>query len=87
MLTMWSYPPAPDHSRYDVAVNGRTVNDATRVAAMEEKPYVGQTIFLDMASRMTAWWNAAASYDGVAVIHNDGIHTNVWAICASSARR
>jgi hypothetical protein len=78
MMTMFDYPPAPVASQYDTPFDGRTINDAVRAAAMEETSYVGRTLLLDMNAEMDAWRSEAAKSDDLAVIHDDGIHPNVW---------
>jgi len=76
MMTMFDYPPAAPIYQYDTNFTGGTMNNATRQAAANKG-----VPLLDMNALMDNWRNAAASIDGVAVMHPDGIHPNVWGGC------
>src|SRR3546814_17858908 len=54
------------------------MNQATYAAATADLGCIGQTIWLDMNAKMDQWRNSALTADGVNVIHEDGIHPNVW---------
>src|SRR3546814_19826422 len=54
------------------------MNQATYAAATADLGCIGQTIWLDMNAKMDQWRNAALTADGDNVIHEDGIHPNVW---------
>ena len=78
MMTMFDYPPAPAGYQYDLAFNGKTHNAATRQAATETKPYVGQTILVEMDAIMDARRSYQMGHTGTDVVLGDGIHPNVW---------
>ncbi len=73
IMTTFDYSPAPADCQFDLEFNGRTINDAIRAAASARSAPV-----LDMNAKMDGWRASALSGDGVAVMHPDGIHPNVW---------
>lgn len=85
MMTMFDYITnfriyGPQY-QYDIPVSpgGRTMNDATRSAALARIPgAIGQTRLIEMRALMDAWRDWAWNADGVRVMLNDGIHPNVW---------
>lgn len=76
LMSMFDYHPDPRY-QYDAPFGGVTMNQAIRAAA-RARGGPGKCVWLDMNAAMDAWRSFAQASDGVAVMHEDGIHPNVW---------
>lgn len=64
--------------QYEYPFGAETINDATRAAATEAKPYPGQTLLLPMRQIATDYRDELLSLYGLDPAHSDGIHMRVW---------
>lgn len=77
ILTTPSYSPAPNNSRWDLALSdGRTMNDVLR--SVGGRGYPGDVVVADWASTMDDRRPDLISVDSIDPFQADGIHPNVW---------
>lgn len=79
MMSMYDYPPAMLTGQFDTNFSGRTLNQVTYEAWLEQQDKVcGQVLYINMNFQMDNLVAAAQSQDNLPVMFSDGIHPNVW---------
>lgn len=82
----WGGRPA-DEYRFDVRFPSaispplRSHNEATRAAAAAEIGGAARTLMLPLDAMMDGFKQRMESRFGVAVVHSDGVHPNIWGQC------
>jgi hypothetical protein len=83
MMDMFDFPHGANiatnpNCQYETPFNGRTMNDATRAAAMTPRQYPGQTLLLPMRQIATDLRNEMLSEYALDPADGDGVHMRVW---------
>lgn len=82
----WGGRPADDYrfdARFPSAISPplRSHNEATRAAASAAIGGAARTLMLPLDARMDGFRQRMESRFGVAVMHSDGVHPNIWGQC------